>query len=298
MKRFILIFLLVILVLLNACSSRFAHRSFTDFTDSTELIGKNTLYVFGQLRKEESNLRIVEARAKKSLNQHDLIPKVLTQKQLDLRTQLVNYIIDYVNLLQSLIIKDYNKDISANAKRVKSNLENISGNHDDFLTKNEIAIITTLTSALTETLTASANHAFILKIMKQQQPLLENVIARLKKELELTQIMVNNFFDRQFILVVKLPWPEKETKSVHKERERLAKLGVKILQRKAKLDSIMTDLIQAIEIIPATHKRLRRMVKTRKGGPVRVTSQLVNYGARLEESFQDYKKEEKKEESK
>jgi uncharacterized protein YceK len=77
MKR-ILIILLVIFIFLftfSGCSTIYMKESFTDFSNSTKTIGKNTTYCFEQLFDEEINSMLQEV-----IKALDFIP--LTHKEM------------------------------------------------------------------------------------------------------------------------------------------------------------------------------------------------------------------------
>ena len=282
MKKIILIVLLIYFVLTTGCSYRYLHRPFSDFSGAADLIGKNTVYVFEQLQQEEILLRIAESTKKERLKPADLEPKVITTAHLELRKVLIEYIVNYTKLLESVSIKEYEKDIAANAKKVHDNLQNISSNHYEFLTSKETGIMTTIAAALPEALTAVRNRQFMLRFMSRHDPLIKKLTAVLCDELESTRQMLNNFYARQFLLTAAEPWPEAQSK-----REKFAKLGAKILDRKRKINVILDDLIKALAIIHPSHQKLLAFVKTNKG-PLRTLTGLVNYAARIEAMYIDF----------
>ncbi|UCH97792.1 MAG: hypothetical protein JSV88_13325, partial [Candidatus Aminicenantes bacterium] len=269
------------------CSTVYLKQPFKDFSDSTKKIGKNTTYCFEQLFAEEINTRIAESLKKETINSSLLEPNVLTWTQLELRKEFINYLVNYTDLLESIIIKDYTKDISKNAQQVKKNIETIYLSHIDPLKKRVSNLSFSIYSALAETLTASARRAFILKIMNQHQPILEIVIEKLKQELETTQVLINNFFDRQFLYMVCFRWPAKES-----SREKYAKIGAKILKRKREINSMLKEVIHAVELIPRTHQQLIKLVKDNQG-PGQTLYQLINAGARLAEMLEEFSNEKK-----
>ena len=77
MKRILIILLVILIFLLTftGCSTIYMKESFTDFSNSTKSIGKNTTYCFEQLFDEEMNTRIAE-----SINKDAMIP--LTHKEM------------------------------------------------------------------------------------------------------------------------------------------------------------------------------------------------------------------------
>ncbi len=285
MRKILLIILLIYLILSACCSYRYLNRPFSDFSGAADLIGKNTLYIFEQLQEEEILLRIAESTKKERLKPSDLEPKVITTAHLELRKVLIEYIVNYTKLLESVIIKEYEKDIAGNAKKVNDNLKNISVNHYEFLSPKETGIMTALAAALPEALTAVRNRQFVLKFMKQHDPLIKKLTAVLQDELESTRQMLNNFYSRQFLVTAVEPWPGAQAK-----REKFAKLGAKILDRKRKINVILDDLIKAVAIIHPTHQKLLAFVKTNKG-PLRTLTGLVNYAARIEARYIDFSKE-------
>ena len=280
MKRILLILLVIFIFLLtfSGCSTIYMKESFTDFSNSTKSIGKNTTYCFEQLFDEEINTRIAESINKDAMTQEGLEPKVLDWSQLELRKKLIEYITNYVKLLESVVIIDYQKDISKNAKQVQDSLNYISTNHD-FIDKKEIAVLSSFSTGLVESLTSSARRSFLIKVMNQHQPILEITVQKLILELQTTQLMINNFFDRQFLFQVSLVWPEKET-----SREKYAKIGVKILERKREINSMLEEVIKALDFIPLTHNEMIRLLKY-NDSPITTLDQLTNFGARLEEMY-------------
>ena len=119
MKRIILIILVILICFcaFTGCSTIYMKQSFTDFSKSTKTIGKNTTYCFEQLFDEEINTRIAESSKKNAMTQEQLEPKVLTWSQLEIRKKLMEYITNYVKLLESVVIIDYQKDMEEMYKK-------------------------------------------------------------------------------------------------------------------------------------------------------------------------------------
>lgn len=279
MKRILLI-LIICVFTFTGCSTIYMKESFTDFSNSTSTIGKNTAYCFEQLFSEEINTRIVESIKKEAMTQEELEPGVLTWSQLELRKELMKYITNYVKLLESVVIIDYQKDIYNNAEQTRENLEYIGTNHD-FIDKKEIAVLSSFTTGLVDALTSSARRAVLIKLMNQHQPVLEMTVQKLISELQTTQLMMNNFFDRQFLLQVSLPWPDKEA-----NREKYAKIGVNILERKREINSLLQEVIKALDFIPRAHAEMIRLLKY-NDSPLRTLHQLSSFGAKLEEMYME-----------
>ena len=285
MKRILLIIILFILLFctFTGCSTVYMKQPFKDFSSSTKTIGKNTTYCFEQLFAEEINTRIAESSKKDAMTQKELEPKVLNWSQLEIRVKLMEYITNYVKLLESVVIIDYQKDITKNAKQIQDNLKYISTHHD-FIDKKEIAVLSSFSTSLVEALTSSARRSFLIKIMNKHQPILEMTVKKIISELQTTRLMINNFFDRQFLFQVTMPWPAKET-----SREKYAKIGVKILDRKREINSMLQQVIKALDLIPLTHKEMIRLLKY-NDTQIRTLDQLSNFGARLEEMYMKYAK--------
>lgn len=273
------------LIVSAACTYRHLRRPFTEFSEAADLIGKNTVYVFEQLQKEEIALRIAESIKKDSLKPGDLLPRVLTAAHLETRKEFIDYIVSYTRLLESLITKDHNRNILTNAEIVRENLRHISRNHDDFLSKNEIGIMTAAASIIPAALTSARHRKVILKVMKQHGPLIEAAAFVLKDELAAVKLMIDNFYSRLFRLKAAAPWPEEEVK-----RERYARIGADILERKTKIGIILSDLIAATAILPVTHERLLKLVRTNKG-PLPTLASFVDYAVRVGELARDFSEE-------
>lgn len=283
-KKFAAILMLSLFVT-AACTYRHLHRPFTEFSEAADLIGKNTVYVFEQLQKEEIALRIAESIGKDSLEPADLLPRVLTAAHLETRKEFIGYIVSYTRLLESLITKDHNSSILSSAQKVQENLRRIGSNHDDFLAKNERGIMTAAAAIIPAALTSARHRKVVLTVMKQHGPMIEKASALLKEELEAVKLMINNFYSRLFRLKAAAPWPGEEAK-----RERYAGIGAEILERKTKINIILSDLIEALAILPPTHARLLQLVRTNKG-PLRTLASFVDYAVRVAELARDFSDE-------
>jgi hypothetical protein len=284
MKRIVLKILLLILSLcwLSGCSTHYWQESFSDYTDSTKVINKNTAYCLEQLFAEEINTRIAESVQKESFLQADLEPKVMTWAQLEHRKELLDYILDYANLLETIAGKDYEKDLAKNSKSVKTSLDNINSYNDDLMDTKTLGLLATVTNGMNEILTQSNRRLFLLKIMRLHHPLLESATLRLKQELETAKVVINDFFNRQYLLTVTLAWPEKVT-----QREKYAKLGVKILDRKRKINSLLDAASEAVQQIAQTHGELLEILEN-KDKPLRPLAEFVNFAGRLEAMYTEY----------
>ena len=203
MKKYLLIILSFFIFLFNTCSTKYMYPELSDFSDATDLIGKNIIYIFEKFQEEEMNLRVAQLVEKNSIKPEDLEPKVLTFQHLETRKSLIKYLVKYTRLLVTVFKKDYRKEIIENSKDVKSSLEEISENHKNFLSKKEIGIISTIAAAIPEALTYSKKRKVVKKIMRQNQILLEKIIGKLEGEMNSLQKVIQNFYDRQFILMVK-----------------------------------------------------------------------------------------------
>lgn len=276
MKKLIILLFILHLLFSAGCSYKYLNRPFGEFSASTEAIGKNTVYAFEQLQEEEINLRIIEAVEKDNLQPADLEPRVITARHLALRKKLIDYIVDYVKLLQAIVTADYSGDITKNAKKVYDNLQSINSTHGDFLSKNELGVMSTLTAGLPEMLAAARSRKFLIHFMKQNGPLLKKIAAVLAGELAATKEMIDNFYSRQFILTCAEPWPEAAAK-----RGKYAEAGANILARKRRIDAILDELAGAIPAIPETHEQLMGYVKKDKA-PLRSLAALINFAARVE----------------
>jgi hypothetical protein len=277
MKKVLYYLIIISVIFLSNCSSGFLNPGFDHFTQATELIGKNVIYSFEKLQEEEMNLRVAEATKLESIKPSDLEPRVLTFEHLERRRELLEYLVKYTQLLATIFEDSKKDDILESASRVNENLRRISQNHDDFLTPREIGIFSALAAAIPQALTYAKKRSVVLKIMKDNQSLINKIASKLKQEMELTRTMINNFYDRQFMNRVALQWPDKETK-----REKIAKLGVKILSNKNRINIILNDVINALKIIPKIHAELRTSLKTHSS-PVRALNDLLDTGYRIKE---------------
>ena len=284
MKKILYLLYVLSIFLLAECSTKYMYYELSDFSDATETIGNNIIYCFEKMQEEEMNLRVAQVIKENSIKPSDLVPRVLTFSHLETRKNLIKYLINYTRFLASIFKNEYRDEILKNAKTVHSNLEVINNNHSHFLSKKEMGIISTIAAALPEALTYSKKRQVVLNIMNQNQKLMEKIINKLKKEMEYSQIQINNFYARQFLLGVEEKWPEKESK-----REKYAKIGLKIIKNKNKINIIMTELIKGISTIPPAHKEL--IVSIRKHlTPLNALKDLINYSYRIKELYRDFTK--------
>ncbi len=88
--------LFIILIFLSiSCSTKYMSPRLEDFSDATDLIGKNIIYALEQLQTEEINVLIEDLTKLESIKPDDFKTKVLTNEKLQVRKELVNYIVNY-----------------------------------------------------------------------------------------------------------------------------------------------------------------------------------------------------------
>lgn len=281
-KYLLLLILFELIFILYSCSTKYLHPDFVKFNEATDLIGKNVLYAFEKLQEEEMNLRIIEAIDKEAIKPSELEPKVLTFEHIEIRKELIKYLTNYTNLLVSMFEEDEKDDILENTENVNLNLVKINQNHKNFLTDNEIGVFSAISSAIPEALTYTKKRNIILKIMNENQEILEKIVNKLKNEIEISRVMINNFYDRQFRIAVVEKWPKK-----YSSREKYAKKGSKIIINRNKINIILVDIIKAIDIIPKLHKNLRKSFKSNET-PVRAMKDLIDYAYRTKELYREF----------
>lgn len=277
-----LVYLVPALVLMSACSTHFLGARFTDFSDSTALLGKNVDYVIEQSRAEELNVRRAEALGKETVSPIDFQPGVLTVERVETRKELTRYITMYAELLTSLVESGDRGEFQRQALKIYANIRNINTNHSGFLKSEEQGILSACAAAIPEAMTAAKRRHMLLRLMSQNQPRLEKITTLLTEELQQLQILLNNFYRRQFRLLVGNHWTGPETR-----REMLAKRAQEMTARRERLDVIFTDLIRALDYIPRTHKQLLAAVRSH-GNPVQATADLLDFAARIESNFKEF----------
>ena len=294
MKRLTFIVILVFLIF-NGCSTLDYKTSFENFNTSTASLSKNTQYCFDQLFLEEIDTRIAESLRKETFKPEDIEPQVLSWSQLQLRKELISSINTYAKLLTSLVIKDYQKEIYSNAASVKTSLEIINSYQEtamerpafEGLDTKSISIFTTLVTGITEAITETGRRTFLNKIMSHYQPIIESLSQKLITEMETSASMIDNFYERQFLITVTIPWPDKEA-----GRDKFAKLGAAVLDRKRKIDTMIKEVINTLELLPVSHRQLWDLVRYKKE-PLSALVQLTAAAGRLEAMYDNYAKEKK-----
>ncbi len=277
-----LVYLLSALVLFPACSGRFLNSGFAEFSDATVLLGKNIEYVFERSHEEELNLRMAESQTMDAVSVDDFLPKIVTMKHLETRKELIKYLTGYVELLSSLIAGGEREVFQRQAVQVYSNIRLVNLNHDAFLDDEEQGMIAAIAAAVPEAMTATKRRRMVLKIMEENQPRLEKIAGTLADEIQGLQVMLNNFYDRQFRLLVADRWGGDRGK-----RETYARLARELTVRREKINVIMNDLTAAMTYIPRTHKALRDTLR-KNGSPGRVMAELLDFSQRIEDNFQDF----------
>ncbi len=278
-----LIFFLFITV---SCSTKYMTPRLNDFSDATDLIGKNIIYAFEQLQAEEMNILLNKLIKQDSIKPTDFNPKVLTPEKFEIRKELVKCIVNYTILLKSIFERDSRNEIMKNADIFNKNIDSIRINHDGFLTKNEQGLLSTISQAIPEVLTSTKRKAYTLKIMKEMQPILEKISKKLKEEMKSVKVLIDNYYLQQFMVIAE-KWSNKESK-----RLKYAKMGIKIIKKKNKIKLILDDLIKAIDYIPRTHKELRKSLKNKN--PVYALKELINFAYRTNETYKEFAELEKK----
>ncbi len=276
-----IIILIGFIFLLN-CSTKYMSPRLNDFSNATDLIGKNIIYALEQLQAEEINFLVEDNTKLESIKPDDFKAKVLTNEKLQIRKELVTYIVNYTNLLNSIFDKDYKSAITKNSDIFNENLDSIRINHEGFLTQKEQGLLTTIVQGIPEVLSFSKRKGTTLNIMKEMQPLLEKISIKLKEEMESVKLLIDTYYLKQFMRNVADKWPDKETR-----RLKYTKLGIKIIKKRDKIKVILDDLINAIDFIPKTHKELRKALKDNKN-PVFGLKELINFAYRINESYKEF----------
>lgn len=278
--RFVYVF--SALVLMSACSVNYPGVRFNDFSDASALLGKNIDYVIQQSRAEELNLRRAEALNKEEIEPADFQPRVLTIQHVEIRKELTKYLASYAQLLASLMNPGDREELRMRALTVYTNIQTIDANHKGFLSTGEKSVIATWAATIPEAMTAAKRRAMILKVMEQNQTRLEKITDLLTGEIQSLQLLVNNFYQRQFLLLVGDRWGVDR-----QSRAKLAQEAQDLIVRRDQLNVIFTDLAKALGYIPRTHKELRRTLKN-NGSPLRATIELLELTNRIEAYFQEF----------
>lgn len=278
--RFVYVF--SALVLMSACSVNYPGVRFNDFSDASALLGKNIDYVIQQSRAEELNLRRAEALNKEEIEPADFQPRVLTIQHVEIRKELTKYLASYAQLLASLVKPGDREELRMRALTVYTNIQTIDANHKGFLSTGEKSVIATWAATIPEAMTAAKRRAMILKVMEQNQARLEKITDLLTGEIQSLQLLVNNFYQRQFLLLVGDRWD-----ADRQSRAKLAQEAQDLIVRRDQLNVIFTDLAKALGYIPRTHKELRDTLKN-NGSPLRATIELLELTNRIEAYFQEF----------
>jgi len=283
-----LILLIVFLFITVSCSTKYMIPRLNNFSDATDLLGKNIIYAFEQLQAEEMNILLKNLINQDSIKPADFNSKVMTSERLEIRKGLVKCIVNYTILLKSIFERDSRNEIMKNADIFNKNIDSIRINHDGFLTKKEQGFLSTISQTIPEILTYTQKKTYTLKIMKEMQPILETISKKLKEEMKSVKVLIDTYYSKQFMRSVADKWSDKKSK-----RLKYAKIGMKIIKKKNKIKVILNDLIKAIDYIPKTHKELRKSLKNNKN-PVYALKELINFAYRTNETYKEFSELEKK----
>lgn len=280
-NKFKIILILTIVIFYVYCSTKYMTPRLDDFSEATELIGKNIIYSLEQLQTEELNILVEDITKQDSIKPDDFKPKVLTSEKLEIRKELVTHIVNYTSLLKSIFDRDHRNKIIKNADIFNKNIDSIRINHVGFLTKEEQGVLSTISQAIPETLTYTKKRDYTLKIMKKMQPLIDKVSKKLKEEMKSVKVLIDTYYLKQ-LMRISDKWPKKESK-----RLKYSKIGIKIIKKRDKIKVILNDLIKAIDYIPRTHKELRKALKNNKN-PVYALKELINFAYRTNETYKEF----------
>jgi len=282
MKRYLIF--IGLLFLMFSCSTRYINPRLDDFSEASDLIGKNIVYVFEQLQEKEKNILVKRLTRKDLIKPDDFRLKILNRKRLEIRKNLVKNLVDYTRLLSSLFVTDYQKTIMKNADIFYENIDSISINHKNFLTAKEQGVLTAIAQSIPEVLTYSKRKFYCLKLMKEMQPLLEKITEKLKEELVSVKLLIDTYYLKDFMDKVADKWPKTESK-----RLKYSKIGMKIIEKRNKIKTILKDLIDAVDYIPKTHRELRKALKN-NGNPLKNLKELINFAYRINETYKEFAK--------
>jgi hypothetical protein len=231
---------------------------------------------------EELNLRKAESLEKETVSPTDFQPGVLTVERVETRKELTRYITMYAELLTSLVVSANQEEFQRQALKIYANIRNINTNHSGFLKSEEQGILATCAAAIPEAMTAAKRRHMLLELMSQNQPRLERTTTLLREELQQLRILLNNFYQRQFRLLVRRRWSEPGA-----PREKLAQIAQDIAVRRESINVIFTDLTKALGYIPRTHKQLLKAVRSH-GNPVQATADLLDFTGRIESCVKEF----------
>lgn len=275
-------FLIFILFIVTGCSTAYLNPRLDDFHDATEMVGNSIIKIFSDLQSEEMNLRAEEAVEKQKISPHDLEPGIFTSEHLEARKELIRAVVDYTKMLAVLFETDHREEIRKYTKIVEGNLNAVSKGKNSLFSNKEKGIISMISLAIPEALSYTKKRRFVLKLMKDIQPLLEKISKKLEGELLSVKILADNFYLRLFRDKVAEKWPENKIK-----RLKYSKLGVQIIKKRGEINEFTDEVIKALQMIPATHLKVRESLKNNKN-VFFALKELINYGYRIRNSYEKF----------
>ncbi|MEN8154817.1 MAG: hypothetical protein ABFR75_12430 [Acidobacteriota bacterium] len=283
MKRYIVtLILLALIFIMYGCSTAYINPRLDDFHDATETVGDSVIKIFSELQSEEMNLIAEKAVNKQRISPGDLEPGVFTFKYMRVRKELVGSIVNYTKMLSALFETDHREELKKYTKIVEENLNMVSAGNPGLFREKEKGFISAISLAIPEALSYAKKRKFILKMMKNVQPLIKKISEKLADELLSAKILADNFYLRLFREKVAEQWPEKISK-----RLKYSKLGVQIVRKKRRTSRFIEEVIKALKMIPATHLKIRESLEKNKNVYFAL-KELINYGYRVRKSYEKF----------
>lgn len=282
-KDYSILLLVFIIAVTAGCSTKYIGTGLKDLHKSSELIGESLTGIYSEIINENMELRAERSIEKPSITTSDLEPDIITFRNLRLRKEMIDCLVEYSGLLRALFNKDHTANVREYGEELRESLSSIYSNHPELVPASTGGLISTIITMVPEGVTFAKKRKFALTLMGEMQTVLDKIFERLKDEINSLRLLAPNLYTRLFREKVENRWPEKKEK-----RLKYALTGVKLIKKKEKFEELTNDLLKIMDIYPSEHKKLFNSVK-KNGGPVSGLTELLNYSLRIRNSFTLFK---------
>ena len=284
MKKYCFILIVLILSAFSGCSTKYIGSGLNDLHKSSDIIAESLAGVITEIIDNDMELRAERSITKLTINSSDLEPVIISFKNLRIRRELADCLVEYSGLLEALFKKEHSKYVKGYGEDLGESLDKIYSFDQELISKNVRGILSTIITMAPEGVTFLKKRKFALKLMGEMQEVIDNVSGKLKEEVSSLKLLAPNLYTRLFREKVENKWPDKEEK-----RLKYALTGVKIIRKKERFEDLTNDLLKTLNIFPREHKKLMESLR-KNGGLLLGLSELLNYSIRLKKNFDLFSK--------
>ncbi|MBN1196035.1 MAG: hypothetical protein JXA62_01360 [Candidatus Aminicenantes bacterium] len=233
---------------------------FSDFARMSETLGNQLGDVYGEVMDAEWQLRYRESWVLEQVNPRDLEPRVFNENRRRNREKAIEFLATYPALLLSLIRRDHMEELDRQADRVRRDLVVLQQHGSGWISPPVAGVAAALVNTIPHLLRGATTYKLVRRLMHVNDEVFAALCRELEADLWDCRLWVERCFSRRFRWEVSDAWPDQPS-----GRERVAKAGMKLLQKR---DSVLALLDQSIAVLPelcAAHTELMLRVRSSRG---------------------------------